>query len=696
MMRTTLLACASVAVLAANASSQELNYADYEMLFGEPVTVGATGTPQRASDVPVNMTIITAEEIRHSGARDVIEVLRRHAGLDVQRTGQTSAAISVRGMNIDSGRVRVLINGRDTFRNYEGVTLWAALPVNMEEIRQIEIVRGPSTALYGANAVTGVINIITYNPLFEDSSNATVRVGFEGHREFTGHTTFQLPDNRGGIRLSYGQGEFDRFDAGLNSLQRSTRGEPEYERVSLDSLFQLADSLQAGFEYTQFEGDSRMLNATGDQSDAVADDDSIKAFITGETSLGVWRFQGHQNNQSETRISVIDTGSGPFSFDQTVEAESTAFSLSNVSKPTASIGLRLSAGFQEDSVAQFGGSIADNTGDVSYTTWYAAGLVDWSISSTLNLATSLRLDQLESERTAIDLPLAPFVNDDFDGFTVVSANIGLNWTASNGDRFRFTYARGFNAPNLFRIGGQLIDASATFPGFGGIGGNPLDEPEISQQYEASWQRNLADINGAVSASLFYRTDDDIVRSAVSGFIFPSPSGLLYMGAGQVGSAETLGFEIELGGETAAGFDWDLRYSYADTESDVASQLPAGSIGFTANILPIFTLDYFDGRSSEHIFTATGTWTSDRYWVDGLVQYKSGYDSYAGAIALPGQTTATSIDAVTVLNLTVGYEITDNLAFVVAGEGLLDDQRQEVISVLSTADRRVWGALTWDF
>ncbi len=695
MIRTALYASAALLAIAGTAQAQELNYADYEMLFGEPVTTGATGTPQRASDVPVNMTIVTAEEIRRSGARDVIEVLRRHVGLDVQRSGQTSAAISMRGMNIDSGRLRVLINGRDTFRNYEGVTLWATLPVNMEEIRQIEIVRGPSTALYGANAVTGVINIITYNPLYENSSNLTARVGFEGHQEVTGHATFQLPENRGGIRLSLGKGEFDRFDAGLDALGRSVRGEPEYERLALDSLFQVSDRWQAGFEYTQFEGDSRMLNSGGEQSDAVADDDSLKGFVSGETAWGVWRFQAHQNNQSETRISVIDTGNGPFSFDQTTEAESTSFSLSNVSKPTAAIGLRLSIGYNDDSVAQFGGSAADNTGDVSYKTTYAAGLVDWAISPSLSLATSLRIDQIDAERTALELPLLPFTNADYGDYSVLSANIGLNWTASNGDRFRFTYARGFNAPNLFRNGGQIIDATGTFPGVGAIGGNPLDTPEISQQYEASWSRQLPAINGAITASIFHRADEDIVRFVTTGVLYPTPSGLLYMGAGNIGAADTTGFELEIGGETGYGLSWDVRYGYADTDTvDVSA--PAGSVGLVADIIPIFVRDYYDGRSSEHIITATGTWTGERMWIDGLLQYKSGFDSHTGSIALPNNLPFTSIDAVTILNLTFGYEITDSLSFILAGEGLLDDQRQEVVSVNSVADRRVWAGLSWDF
>ncbi|MBL4837116.1 MAG: TonB-dependent receptor plug domain-containing protein, partial [Kordiimonadaceae bacterium] len=163
------LSCSTIALFlaATQAHAQSIDYSSFEDMFGEPITVGATGTPKRASEVPVNMTIITAHQIRRSGSRDVPEILRTLVGLDVQRVTQTNANVAIRGMNIDGGRLRVLINGRDTFRTYEGVTQWATLPVSMAEIRQIEVVRGPSTSLYGANAVTGVVNIITFNPLNE-------------------------------------------------------------------------------------------------------------------------------------------------------------------------------------------------------------------------------------------------------------------------------------------------------------------------------------------------------------------------------------------------------------------------------------------------------------------------------------------------------------------------------------------------
>lgn len=685
MKRTSLFATAALIALAATTHAQELNYAEYEMLFGEPVTTGATGTPQRASDVPINMSIITADDIRRSGARDIIEVLRRQVGLDVQRTGQTAAAISMRGMNIDSGRLRVLINGRDTFRNYEGLTIWSAIPVSMEEIRQIEVVRGPSTALYGANAVTGVINIITYNPLYEDHSNVSARVGLDDHYELTGHKTFQLPDQRGGVRVSYGHGSFDRFDVeDLTVEQLLIRPAPEYTRYGIDGLFQFTDSIQAGFEFTQFEGDARVTTAFGSTSDSQIDDQSLKFVLSANTSWGSWRFQAHRNEQSEERLRFArNTVLG-----ESVDATSTAFSLSNVFKPSAAFDVRLAAGYQDDSAVQFGGTDLDGTGDVGYTTVYLSGLVDWSINRQVRLATSLRLDQLDTFRDAAEADFLAFGNDDYGDYSVLSANVGLTWSTDRSGQFRATYARGFNAPSIFRIGGEIQEGSR---GIDGVGGSPITTPEISQQFELGWERELPRLNGRLDVALYHRIDDDILRDGYLGAAYPTDTGVVYLGSANIGEAETTGFELSLEAQMSERFAWGIQYAYANTDTvDVSA--PNGSAGLAADF-GSYVDNFFDGRSSEHIATATGRWTGEHYWIDVLYQYKSGFTGPRSPSSRPDLVTVSDLNLV---NLTLGYELTDSLDFILTGEGLLEDQRQEVVSATSQADRRAWARLSWDF
>jgi outer membrane receptor for ferrienterochelin and colicins len=168
-MRGTLLSTGSATVLAfgvlafgaSHALAQSMDYGPLEALFGEPVTISATGLPQRAGDVPADMEIITQDDIRRSGADNIPDVLRFVAGLDVRSYGVLSQEVAIRGYSqVPNPRLLVTVNGRQVYIDDYGYAAWSALPVQLEEIRQIEIVKGPNSALFGFNAVSGVINIL--------------------------------------------------------------------------------------------------------------------------------------------------------------------------------------------------------------------------------------------------------------------------------------------------------------------------------------------------------------------------------------------------------------------------------------------------------------------------------------------------------------------------------------------------------
>ena len=175
------------------ARAQSMDYGALESLFGEPVTTSVTGSPQRASDVPASMTIVTADEIRRSGARDIPGILRHAAGIDVLQWTNDQADVAVRGYNqVFSPRLLVLLDGRQVYTDYYGYTEWSAIPVELSDIRQIEIVQGPNSALFGFNAVGGVINIITYDPLYDDLNTASVTAGTQRHIEGSGVATYRI------------------------------------------------------------------------------------------------------------------------------------------------------------------------------------------------------------------------------------------------------------------------------------------------------------------------------------------------------------------------------------------------------------------------------------------------------------------------------------------------------------------------
>src|ERR1700722_17787528 len=160
------------------AAAQSVDYQALEQLFGEPVTTSVTGKPQRATDAPANIEIITQDDIRRSGATTIPDVLQFIPGLDVRRDGFASADVGMRGYNrVANPHLMVLVNGRQVYMPDYGRILWATIPVQLAEIRQIEVIKGPNSALYGFNAVDGVINIITYDPIDDRVNTATAAGG---------------------------------------------------------------------------------------------------------------------------------------------------------------------------------------------------------------------------------------------------------------------------------------------------------------------------------------------------------------------------------------------------------------------------------------------------------------------------------------------------------------------------------------
>src|ERR1700728_696449 len=193
------------------AVAQTINYGPLEQLFGEPITTSVTGSAQRSSEVPANMEIITAEDIRRSGARDVTSALRNVVGVDLMQFGKDQTEVSVRGYDQPfAANLLVLINGRQVYADTYSLTPWSALPVELADIRQIELVKGPSSALFGFNAVGGVINIVTYNPLYDDVNTASLSGGTQGLAQGSVVTTFKLGDT-GAIRLSGSGGSNNDF-----------------------------------------------------------------------------------------------------------------------------------------------------------------------------------------------------------------------------------------------------------------------------------------------------------------------------------------------------------------------------------------------------------------------------------------------------------------------------------------------------
>ena len=158
--RNWLLGVVMVATSAAADTAALESMSLEDLLQVEIVTVSRT--EQKLGEVPTSVTLITREEILDSAARDVPDLLRRVAGLEVVTTTASTSDVSARGaVRFLSNTMLVLIDGRPQNEDFYGNVLWNRLPVGLEEIHSIEVTRGPGSAVYGANAFAGVVNIRT-------------------------------------------------------------------------------------------------------------------------------------------------------------------------------------------------------------------------------------------------------------------------------------------------------------------------------------------------------------------------------------------------------------------------------------------------------------------------------------------------------------------------------------------------------
>ncbi len=142
---------------------------DDDDLFNKPlqdlmqmqVTI-AKGTPESLADTSAAVSVITQDDIQRSGATSIAEALRTVPGMDVARLDSHTWAVSARGFNdVFADKLLVLIDGRTVYTPLFSGVFWDVQDTLLEDIDHIEVVRGPGATLWGANAVNGVINIIT-------------------------------------------------------------------------------------------------------------------------------------------------------------------------------------------------------------------------------------------------------------------------------------------------------------------------------------------------------------------------------------------------------------------------------------------------------------------------------------------------------------------------------------------------------
>jgi outer membrane cobalamin receptor len=483
------------------------------------VVVTATRTEKEPQDVTQSVTVITADEIRKSGAKTAEEVIERTTSVDLHDTGPkgSKTEFSLRGSTAQ--QVLVLLDGRRMNSVAVGGFDFSTLPVSVDAIERIEILRGPSSVLYGADAVGGVINIITKKPTGQEST-VTSAGGSHGYWTLgasnaakVGNYYYSLSANRersDGYRIN---SDLDKTVAG---------GKIGYE-VSNDS------SLEFTADYLEKEigvpGSTQFTSPLARQWDRNAASSLMyRTKVSKELDL---RVTGYYNRN---KLLFSDPNLAPFD-------------------PT------------------FSRHITSSTGAEVQTNWFTAPSA--FLTNVLTVGAETKADHLESsdagghsaalqafyvqDEISIGEPFIFVLGGRYDNHSVYGENVSPRASAryrfiTTGTILRISGGEAFRAPTF----DELYWPKTTF-----TAGNRDLKPEFSREFEGGVEQSIGK-GSSVKFTLFERhVKDLIVWMPNSSFVW-SPTNF--------GSARISGYETEAKTTFFDMLVWGVNYTAMNTSN----------------------------------------------------------------------------------------------------------------------------------
>ena len=636
-------AAAGLTLTAAAAHAQSVDYGAMEQLFNEPVTTSATGSPQRATEAPADMQIISADEIRRSGETSIPGILQRVAGVDVLNFSAGQTDVNVRGYDQSSSpSLLVLVNGRQVYLDHYGTTVWATIPVQLDEIRQIEVVKGPGSALFGFNAVSGVVNIITYNPKYDAHNVATVRLGDHGQKIGSLVVT-QKFGSAISARLSVGAEERDEWArTGVLPLASSLH-DPQRVTSALDVVAQLAPKTELRLEgsWANVQEDLVIGTAYGPIKMATT---SAKATLTSDTGIGQIQAQAYQNQLH----SKYNLSGARALWDNTI----TVVSLQDLFKVGADHTIRLSGEYRHNTL---------NTapivgGDVSYDVFSGSAMWNWAISDTLTTTAAVRVDKLDLKRSGVFPARIPLADNAYwdRSFTEPSVNLTAAWRPTAKDTVRASFARGVQTPSLIRLGALQFAAGPIY-----VMGNPSLKPATVSNYEVAYDHEMT--AAKVGVRLFVQD-----WSGISGGTNPAPAYLptattsMALSTSLVSDSKMKGVELTASGKLAGGFGWRADYTYTDVKDS-----PYAGVNTAATFVA------YQSTTPEGRGNIGADWIQGPWEADANLHYVSDfqwYDIANGALK--------PVNAYATLSSRVGYRMENGLTLALSGQNLLNERQKQ--------------------
>jgi iron complex outermembrane receptor protein len=512
---------------------------------------------QRVSESPAAVFIITQEDIRRSAANTIPDLLRMVPGVEVgnQYTGGT--AVSIRGFNSRStNSLLVMVDGRSIYVSTLSGVFWDQLMLPLNEIERIEVVRGPGATLWGANAVNGVINIITKHSSDSLGTKATARGGSRDQEVSISHGA--RLDEAVSYRV-YGnfRSEDGLVDNDGNDLSNHWQGKSLGVRLDWEPNERDAITIQA--EYSDGEFDIPFAFPNQDLlNPGYVESQNHNRFNT-QSVLGRWT-----RRQSET----LDWSLQAY-FDKLDRVE---FGGANLVWKQADVdfGLHWRANDVHDVNIGIGARIIDDSVDVvPILAFDDFGSPDKWVSGYIQDDISLIPEKL---RLTVGAKL------EYNNFTGVEfqPSAKLFFRPSNSFAIWGGVSRAVRTPSRFERGAHLainVDLPGTernpfpLPLYTRLNGSPQREPEKLTAYEVGFRAQIAK-DWSVDIASYYNHYEKLtsLELAETSLLFapsvPFPLGVMAdVDFAGNGTANTWGVEAVVSGQVKPWWKMDLTYSH---------------------------------------------------------------------------------------------------------------------------------------
>jgi iron complex outermembrane recepter protein len=633
----------------------ELKQLSLEELMGVEIT-SVSKKEEKLFDAAAAIYVITEEDIQRSGATSIPEALRNVPGVEVARIDSHTWAITVRGFNgTTANKLLVLIDGRSVYTPLFSGVFWDVQDTLLEDVERIEVIRGPGATLWGANAVNGVINIITKSAkqtqgLLVTGGGGTEERGFGGVRyggklAATAQYRFYAKYiNRDDTVLPEGSDAGDAWQIGQGGF-----------RIDWDA----SDKHQLTFQGDLYGGSLGQTSTILSPMPPLMRLNNADTAVAGGNVLGRWVHS--ISEASDVQFQVY--------YDRTERRIPLVFS---EERDTFDVDVqhRFSVGQRQDIVWGFGYRFTqDRVGNTFNVSWDPDRRATHLVSAFVQDEITLVPDRL---RLTLG---SKFEHNDFTGFEI-QPNARLAWTPTARQTVWASVSRAVRTPTRLdrdiRLNGQVIPGTPVTVLV--VFGSRNFASEELLAYELGY-RLQPHARLFLDAAAFYNVYDRLLSIEGPAPAQPSPPAVAipFVLANNV-EGETYGLELWANYQIADWWRWQAGYTYLHMH--LRTKLGSSDTISVASA---------EGSSPQHQFFL-------RSWLDLPADLE--FDTTLRYVdALPNQ----SVRAYTALDVRLGWRPIKNLELAVIGQNLLDNRHLEFSSTFRTEIQRgVYGKITWRY